>query len=135
VIAFAAAIAIEIGMFTVVHIVFENEHLLKRDKEDFESLWILLGCENRVHYHVGCEFSTAEGELVIVDESDTATFDSPENFAKLVDGRACICFTATPDNCDGNGVEAKVVNALQLKLFQYVPDAEVADVATKLKFD
>lgn len=52
-----------------------------------------------------------------MDESDTATFDSPENFAKLIQGRACICFTATPDNGDGGGVEAKVVKALQLKVF------------------
>jgi hypothetical protein len=135
VIAFAVAIGIETGMFTAVHIVFENEHLMNRDKEDFESLWILLDCVDKVHYHVGTEFPALEGELIIVDESDTATFNSPENFAKRIDGRACICFTATPDNCDSNGVEAKVVNALQLKVFQYVLGAEVADVPTRLKMD
>jgi hypothetical protein len=122
-------------MFTAVHVVFENENLMNRDREDFESLWILMDCVDKVRYHVGTEFSTLEGELVIVDESDTATFESPENFAKCIEGRACICFTATPDNCDGNGVEARVVNALQLKVFHYVPDAEVVDVATRLKMD
>jgi len=52
------------------------------------------------------DFATEETELIIVDESDTASFESPERFAGLINGRACICFTATPDNCDGKGVEA-----------------------------
>jgi hypothetical protein len=30
-----------------------------------------------------------------------------ESFAKLVDGCACLCFTATPDNCDEKDAEAK----------------------------
>lgn len=99
-------------MFSAVHLVFENEHLLNRDKADFESLFILLNCHSKVHYHVGCSFVANEGEIIIADESDTLMFDSPENFARLIDGRACICFTATPDNCDSNGAEVKVVNAL-----------------------
>lgn len=47
-----------------------------------------------------------------MDESDTTMFESPEKFASLINGRACICLTATPDNCDGKGVEAKVIQAL-----------------------
>jgi hypothetical protein len=73
--------------------------------------------------------------MVIVDESDTATFNTPDAFIKLINGRACICFTATPDNCDGKGVEAKVISALKLEVFHYVPDAEVDDAATRLKTD
>jgi hypothetical protein len=70
-----------------------------------------------------------------LDESDTATFNTPDAFIKLINGRACICFTATPDNCDGKGVEAKVISALKLEVFHYVPDAEVVDAATRLKTD
>ena len=70
-----------------------------------------------------------------MDESDTATFNTPDAFIKLINGRACICFTATPDNCDGKGVEAKVISALKLEVFHYVPDAEVDDAATRLKTD
>lgn len=122
-------------MFSAVHISYENEALLNRDRHDFESLWIVLGCVDKINYHVGCDFPTQEGELVIVDESDTATFNTPDAFIKLTNGRACICFTATPDNCDGKGVEAKVISALKLDVFHYVLDAEVVDAATRLKTD
>ena len=122
-------------MFTKVHISFDNETLKTRDLKDFESLWILLGCQEKVQYHVGRDFAAEETELIIVDESDTATFDSPERFAGLIDGRACICFTATPDNCDGRGIEAQVVQALQFKQYAYAPDAEQEDAATRLEFD
>lgn len=135
IIACAAAIAVETGMFESVHISFENEALLTRDKSDFESLWILLDCTDKIHYHVGCDFQTTVSDLVIIDESDTATFNAPEQFIKLIDGRACICFTATPDNCDGNGVEAKVIAALKLEVFNYLPNAEPIDAATRLKID
>ena len=44
-------------MFTKVHIVFENEHLLKRDRADFEDYWLLLSYESdKIEYHVGCDF-------------------------------------------------------------------------------
>lgn len=122
-------------MFSAVHISFENAALMNRDKADFESLWILLDCVNKVHYHVGCDFPTNEGELVIVDESDTAMFNTPDAFIKMVDGRACICFTATPTNGDDKGAEAKVISALKLDVFQYVPNAEVVDTITRLKTD
>ena len=90
---------------------------------------------DKVHYHVGCDFTAADGELIIVDESDTATFESPEKFAKLINMKTCICFTATPDNCDANGVEAKVVSALHFNVFRYASDVEIVDAATKLKMD
>jgi hypothetical protein len=96
---------------------------------------MLLDCEDKVLYHVGCDFPTQEGDLIIVDESDTAMFESPENFAKLINGRACICFTATPDNCDAKGAEARVVAALHFTVFRYSPDAEIEDADTRLKID
>lgn len=93
-------------MFSKVYIVFGNEHLKKRDYQDFESLWMMLDCVDKVEYYVGYKFKPEESSLIIVDESDTAMFESPSEFADLINGRACICFTATPDNCDGKGVEA-----------------------------
>lgn len=62
-------------------------------------------------------------------------FESPENFAKLINGCACICFTATPDNCDSKGAEAKVVSSLHFKVFHYTPNAEIEDANTRLKMD
>ena len=93
-------------MFTKVHIAFDNKVLHDRDLKDFESLWILLNCKDKVQYHIGLDFPTEETELIIMDESDTASFNNPNRFAGLIDVRACICFTATPDNCDGKGAEA-----------------------------
>lgn len=68
-------------MFNAVHIVFENEHLLQRDKKDFESLFQLLTYTQIVHYHVGLEFNASENELILVDESDTIMFNTPHKFA------------------------------------------------------
>jgi len=104
-------------MFTKVHISFENNALMERDLAAFESLWILMDCKDKVEYHIGLDFATEDTELIIMDESDTASFRSPTRFAGLIDGRACICFTATPDNCDGKGVEASLIQALQFKQY------------------
>ena len=113
-------------MFTKVHIAFDNKALMERDLKDFESLWILLNCKDKVEYHIGLDFVTGENELIIVDESDTVSFNAPEKFAQLIDGTACICFTATPDNCDGKGkgVEAQVIQALKFKQYAYASGVE-----------
>jgi len=55
-VAFSALLALKTGMFKKAYLVFDNMHLLQRDKEDFNDLWSLAGCENRVEYHVGCDF-------------------------------------------------------------------------------
>ena len=59
--------------------VYENQHLLDRDKADFDSYWILLGYDmsNVVEYHLGLEFKPTLGELIIVDEADTFMFNDP----------------------------------------------------------
>jgi hypothetical protein len=44
-------------MFSKVHMVFENQHLLQRDKADFEDYWMMLGFdEDRVEYHIKLNF-------------------------------------------------------------------------------
>jgi hypothetical protein len=89
------------GMFNRVHIVFENEHLMMRDRADFESYWILLGYEDNtvVQYHVGCkDFKPVANELVIVDEADSLIFRDPVHFREFIRESPSVCFTATPDN-------------------------------------
>lgn len=100
--------------------VFENKHLMERDCTDFEDLWTLLSYESDIVYHVGCNFTPAKGELVIIDEADTFMLNDTENFIKLVNECACLCFTATPDNCDEKGIEAKIINALGFKKYEYI---------------
>ena len=43
-------------------------------------------------------------------------------FSKLIATHACICFTATPDNSDALGVEAKIIAALKFKKYNYILD-------------
>ncbi len=33
---------------TKIHVVFPDEHLMNRDKVDFEALWVLIGCADKV---------------------------------------------------------------------------------------
>ena len=73
---------------------------------------------------MGTDFVCKQGELVIVDEADTFMLNNPEKFAALIQECCCICFTATPDNCDPNGVEAKVTATLKFKKLHYMIDEE-----------
>ena len=92
---------------------FENEHLLKRDQSEFEYYWMLLSFgDDKIEYHVGHDFTVEAGELVVVDEADALMFKDPTAFQKFTSSCACICFTATPDNQQANGIEAKVVAAI-----------------------
>jgi len=59
----------------MVYLVFDNEHLMERDRADFEDLWRLAGCQDKVEYHVGYDFKPAENSLILVDESDRVMFE------------------------------------------------------------
>ena len=87
-------------MFKKVHLVFGNKHLMERDRADFKDLWRLARCENQVEYHIGCDFEAEENSLILIDESDGVMFESPKAFADFIENKFCICFTATPNNCD-----------------------------------
>ena len=68
-------------MFTKVHLVFDNEHLMKRDRDEFECYWLLFDFdESRIQYHVGHDFQVGPHELVIIDESDALMFKDPAKF-------------------------------------------------------
>lgn len=43
-----------------------------------------------------------------------------EKFSTLIDGKCCVCFTATPDNCDAKGAEAKLITTLGFKIIKYM---------------
>ena len=73
-----------------------------------------------VEYHVGINFEVKQGELVIIDEADCFIFNQSEEFVKLIKETACICFTATPDNKDPVGVEAKLLKAFDISKFNYI---------------
>jgi len=80
----------------------------------------LAGCEDKVEYRVGCDFEPEENSLIIIDESDRVMFESPKTFADFIENKFCICFTATPSNCDQQGVEAEIIKALGFRQYNYV---------------
>jgi len=97
---FSCLIALKTSIVEKVHLVFDNIHLLERDKVDFNDLWTQAGCSDKIKYHVGCDFMPEENSLILVDESDLVMFEQPKSFADFINGKFCICFTATPNNCD-----------------------------------
>jgi hypothetical protein len=48
---------------------------MRRDKADFEALWMLVGCADRVYHHVGMQFERDPRDLLIIDEADYFIFD------------------------------------------------------------
>lgn len=112
ILAFVCLIGLKTGMFQKVYLIFDNKHLMERDRADFENLWRFSGCQDKVEYHIGCDFEPEENSLVLVDESDRTMFEQPKSFANFIAKKFCICFTATPSNCDQQGVEAEVIKAL-----------------------
>jgi hypothetical protein len=112
-----------IGVVETVYIVHENKHLMRRDQEDFKVFWELLDATEAVSYQAGLDFVPKSNSLIIFDEADAFIFRDPVKFEALISGCFCICFTATPDNCDPNGVQRGVVEALHFSVFSYVLDA------------
>jgi superfamily II DNA helicase RecQ len=121
-------------MFTKVHMVFENQHLLDRDKADFADILEMLGYdETRFEYHTDLNFVCLPGELVIIDEADCFMFKDPSAFKLFATEACCLCFTATPDNQDPNGIEARVITALEFKRFNYSQaGADVVNVSLEV---
>jgi hypothetical protein len=48
---------------------------MNRDRIDFEALWKLIGCAEKVHYHTDIEFERDPRDLLVIDEADYFIFD------------------------------------------------------------
>ena len=48
IIVFAALLGLKTRMFEMVYLVYANKHLMERDKADFEDLWRLAECRDKV---------------------------------------------------------------------------------------
>lgn len=116
------------GAAAKIYIVHEYEHLMKRDQEDFEVYWTLLGITVEVIlYKAGLDFKAESGSLIIFDEADTFMLKHTGKFAALIGSCFCICLTATPDDGDAKGLLRIVVATLQFTQFNYVLDDELAN--------
>lgn len=129
------------NMVEKVHLIFDNEQLMMRDKDDFEYLWALLGFDADseaavVQYHVGFGFEVGQNDLLIFDEIDAQMFVEPVQFRDFINGRLCLGFTATPDNGDVKSGEAQIIDMLDFKRSNYMlNDGEVAATRIKATFD
>ena len=47
-------------------------------------------------------------------------FEPLKAFADFIENKFRICFTATPSNCDQQGVEAEVIKALGFKQYNHI---------------
>lgn len=84
----------------MMHMLFPNEHLMKRDKAEFELLITLSSMgEDKVKYPVGIvDFVPEKNALIIVDEIDIFFLDDPFKFKAAIAANACIDLTATTAN-------------------------------------
>jgi hypothetical protein len=76
--------------------------------------------KNKSNTMLVLNFECSEGELILVDEADAFIMSQTVKFSTLIDGHCCICFTATPDNCDAKGSEAKLITTLGFKIIKYM---------------
>ncbi|CDW71226.1 UNKNOWN [Stylonychia lemnae] len=98
-----------------------ESYLMKRDRAAFAEFWALLGYdETWIQYHADCNITPVKGELVIINEADQFMLNLIEEFMKLVNQYACLCFTGAPDNCYAKGAEAKVRGMLALSKFDFM---------------
>ena len=93
-----------VGIVDTVYIVHENKHLMERDSSDFKVFWDMLDAKEFVTYQVGLDFIPKANSLIVFDEADAFIFRDPVKFNSVISSCFCICFTATPDNCDPKGV-------------------------------
>jgi hypothetical protein len=102
------------GQSEMIHMVFPNEHLMKRDKAEFELLLTLSSMgEDKVKYRVGIEdFKPVDNALIIVDEIDIFLLDGPCKFKAVIAANPCIGLTATTAN---TAMEKKVAESLDFK--------------------
>lgn len=78
-----------------VYMIFNNEYLLKRDKEEFDMMFMFADVSDKIHYSTSIPDVIADDSLIIIDEADTFMFNDPVAFSDSIKGNYCICLTAT----------------------------------------
>ena len=109
-----------------IYIVFLNDSLKKRDKEQCNDLWTFEGHldkknAKRIHHVVGVNNIPADKEcLVIVDESDEIIMSDPVKFYNKTSGAnlQVVCLTATPDDGYADGLERNLLDLMGYKLIR-----------------
>ena len=93
---------------------------MKRDQEAFRFYWDVLG--DRVHFQVGLDFAPKPEDVIVVDEADYFIFSDLTVFLDKIKYNPTICFTATIDNDDKQGVERSLIQAWKFQLYDTTLD-------------
>jgi hypothetical protein len=124
--AWIALMALIVGKFDQVHLVFTNDVLLLKDSEPFEQLW-KMGCvEDKIFHHPQMpDHQVSQGSLIIFDEADEHIYNNPHFFEKFVGDRKCVCLTAT---CGGTeraqAAEYEILKSLKFKVYEHFKEDE-----------
>lgn len=59
-------------------------------------------------------------DVLVIDEADLFIFANPVRFKNVIGKHRCICLTGTPDNCDLDGVERQILQALECAIVDSV---------------
>lgn len=110
------------GATTKVHLVCDTEHFMKRDQREFADWWKMHGLIANVEYHIGLNFETKPGDVILIDEADQVILSNHSQFEKKVKSNRCICMTATPDNENKRGVEREILNSSGFKFINGCPE-------------
>ena len=102
------------------YIVYPNKYLMERDQEAFRFYWDVL--KDRVHFQVGLDFSPQPDDVIIADEADDFLFSDLTAFIDKIKYNPTICFTATIDNDDKQGVERKLIQAGKFQVYDTTLD-------------
>jgi hypothetical protein len=102
-----------------VHLVYANQYLLDRDRNEFAKYWTVDYLKDRVAYHVGIEFGHNDNEVIIFDEVDSLMFSQLALFKQTINKCFAIGFTATPDNNKTSGIEKSVIQSMAFTQFDY----------------
>jgi hypothetical protein len=98
-----------------IHLIYPDEHLMNRDRTDFNKLLIIANCMGKVYFHVGMSFEFSSKALLIFDEADTFMLDTCSAFETFIKGNNCLCLTGTPTNSKQASTEKTLLRKLDFE--------------------
>ena len=109
-----------------IYLVYPDEGLMRRDKEQCEHLWTYAGYVHqkgmgRLHHQVGIKgIPKTRDTIIIVDESDEVIMRDPVEFATSTMGGKLqvVCLTATPDDGILDGCERNLMKLMGYRLIK-----------------
>lgn len=81
------------------------------------------------HYTIASvSASIKKDDILIVDEADVFVYKQTADFANLIEGRKCICLTATTSNGDIYDPERITLNGFKFSMLKAYPEKFIASI-------